>query len=318
MQCRRFTEPFCTEILSNMIRIGTCTWTEKTLIQSGEFYPGDVRTAEGRLRYYASRFDTVEVDSTYYAIPDRKNTSLWVDRTPENFVFHIKAFGALTGHGIDTKTLPKDIFNILPIKDKAENRIYIKEAFLLRTIADRFREALHPLQRVNKLGVMVFHYPPWFHYGTRNMDYILACKEFVQGLPVAVEFRHGSWLTSDVKDSVFHFLTTNQITYIPADEPQYGNLATIPFVPQLTTDIAYFRFHGRNRENWLKKGVETSLRYAYLYSDNELKEFTPSIRNVDKRAKVTYAMFNNCHGGFAMRNAMRLKEITVSQGDQSQ
>ena len=294
-----------------MIRIGTSSWTEKTLIQSGEFYPCDVKTAEGRLRYYASQFDTVEVDSTYYAIPDRRNTSLWVDRTPENFVFHIKAFGALTGHGIDTKTLPKDIFNILPIKDKAENRIYIKEAFLLRTIADRFREALHPFQRVNKLGVMVFQYPPWFHYGTRNMDYILACKEFVQGLPVAVEFRHGSWLTSDVKDSVFHFLTTNQITYIPADEPQYGNLATIPFIPQLTTDIAYFRFHGRNRENWFKKGVETSLRYAYLYSDNELKEFTPSIRNVDKRAKVTYAMFNNCHGGFAMRNAMRLKEITA-------
>jgi uncharacterized protein YecE (DUF72 family) len=301
-----------------MICIGTCSWTEKTLIQSGEFYPGDVKTAEGRLRYYASQFDTVEVDSTYYAIPDRRNTSLWVDRTPENFVFHIKAFGALTGHGIDTKTLPKDIFNILPIKDKAENRIYIKEAFLLRTIADRFREALLPFQRVNKLGVMVFQYPPWFHYGTRNMDYILACKEFVRGLPVAVEFRHGSWLTSDVKDSVFHFLTTNQITYIPADEPQYGNLATIPFVPKLTTDIAYFRFHGRNRENWVKKGVETSLRYAYLYSDNELKEFTLSIRDVDKKAKVTYAMFNNCHGGFAMRNAMRLKEITVSQGDQSQ
>ena len=318
MQYRKRIESFCTEILSNMIRIGTCSWTEKTLIQSGEFYPGDVKTAEGRLRYYASQFDTVEVDSTYYALPDRRNTSLWVDRTPENFVFHIKVYGALTGHGIDTKTLPKDIFNILPVKDKAENRIYVKEAFLLRAIADRFREALHPLQRVNKLGVMVFQYPPWFHYGTRNMDYILACKEFVQGLPVAVEFRHGSWLTSDIKDSVFHFLTTNQITYIPADEPQYGNLATIPFVPQLTTDIAYFRFHGRNRENWLKKGVETSLRYAYLYSDDELKEFTPSIRNVDKRAKVTYAMFNNCHGGFAMRNAMKLKEITVSRGDQSQ
>ena len=301
-----------------MIRIGTCSWTEETLIQSGEFYPGDVRTAEGRLRYYASQFDTVEVDSTYYAIPDRRNTSLWVDRTPENFVFHIKVYGALTGHGIDTKTLPKDISNMLPVKGKAENRIYIKEAFLLRAIAERFREALYPLQRVNKLGVMVFQYPPWFHYGTRNMDYILACKELVQRLPVAVEFRHGSWLTSDVKDSVFHFLTTNQITYIPADEPQYGNLATIPFVPKLTTDIAYFRFHGRNRENWLKKGVDTSLRYAYLYSDGELKEFTPSIRNVDRKAKVTYAMFNNCHGGFAMRNAMRFKEITVSQGDRSQ
>ena len=214
-----------------MVHIGTCSWTEKSLIQSGEFYPQDVKTAEERLRYYTSQFDTVEVDSTYYAIPDRRNMSLWVDRTPENFVFHIKVYGALTGHGIDTKTLPKDIFSILPEKDKAENRIYIKEAFLMKTIADRFKEALHPLQKANKLGVMVFQYPPWFHYGTRNMDYILTSKELVGRLTMAVEFRHGSWLTSDVQDSVFHFLTKHQITYIPADEPQYGSLATVPFIP---------------------------------------------------------------------------------------
>ncbi len=292
-----------------MIRIGTCSWTEKSLIQSGEFYPEEVKTAEGRLRYYAGQFDTVEVDSTYYAIPDRRNTSLWVDRTPENFVFHIKGYGALTGHGIDPNTLPKDIFSILPEKDKTGNRAYVKEPFLLNTIADRFREALYPLQKANKLGVLVFQYPPWFCYSTRNMDFILTGKELMGRLSTAVEFRHGSWLTPDVQDSVFHFLTKHHITYIPADEPQYGNLATVPFIPHLTTDIAYFRFHGRNRENWLKKGVETSLRYAYLYSDKELKEFISPMNNISKRAKVTCAMFNNCHGGFAMRNALRLKEM---------
>jgi uncharacterized protein YecE (DUF72 family) len=113
------------------------------LIQSGEFYPRAVRTAEGRLRYYASNFDTVEVDSTYYAIPDMRNTSLWVDRTPENFIFHIKVYGALTGHGIDPWTLPKDIFNLLPDKDKTEKHVYIKEPHLLQVIADRFNEALY-------------------------------------------------------------------------------------------------------------------------------------------------------------------------------
>ncbi|MBE0426875.1 MAG: DUF72 domain-containing protein [Nitrospirae bacterium] len=112
-----------------------------------------------------------------------------------------------------------------------------------------------------------------------------------------------------MQDSVFHFLTKNQITYIAADEPQYGNLATVPFIPNVTTDIAYFRFHGRNKENWLKKGIETSLRFAYLYSDEELKEFVPSVRDVNKRARVTYVMYNNCHGGFAMKNALRLKEL---------
>ena len=296
-----------------MIRVGTCSWTEKTLIQSGEFYPKTVKTAEERLRYYAGSFDTVEVDSTYYAIPDMKNTALWSDRTPEDFIFHIKAYGALTGHGIDPKTLPKDIFNLLREKDKTGKYVYIKDPPLLQVIADRFREALAPLNGVNKLGVLVFQFPPWFQYKTANMDYMLKSKELMQGLSVAVEFRHGSWLTSDHRDSVLQFLRKHQLTYIPADEPQYGNLATIPFLPDVTTEIAYFRFHGRNRENWLKKGIETSLRFAYLYSDKELEEFVPSIQGADKKATVTYAMHNNCHGGFAMKNALRLKELLAEK-----
>jgi uncharacterized protein YecE (DUF72 family) len=135
----------------------------------------------------------------------------------------------------------------------------------------------------------------------------------MQGLPVAVEFRHGSWLEPDRLDSIFAFLREHQLTYITADEPQYGNLATILFLPDVTTEIAYFRFHGRNKENWLKRGIETSLRFAYLYSDEELKEFIPSIKSVDKRSRVTYAAFNNCHGGFAMKNALRLKELLASK-----
>lgn len=296
-----------------MIQIGTCSWTEKTLIQSGEFYPKSVKTAEGRLRHYTSYFDTVEVDSTYYAIPDKRNTYLWVDRTPENFIFHIKVYGALTGHGIDPKTLPKDIFNLLPEKDKSEKHVYVKESFLLKNIAERFREALTPLIKSQKLGVLVFQFPPWFQYKARNLDYMLTCKELMQGLPIAVEFRHGSWLEPDKLDSVLHFFRKYQLTYITADEPQYGNLATVPFLPNATTDIAYFRFHGRNKDNWLKKGIETSLRYAYLYSDDELKEFIPSIQRINKRTKITYAMFNNCYGGFAIRDAITLKELLATK-----
>jgi uncharacterized protein YecE (DUF72 family) len=88
---------------------------------------------------------------------------------------------------------------------------------------------------------------------------------------------------------------------------------TVPFVPKLTTDTAYFRFHGRNRENWLKKDIETSLRFAYLYSDGELKEFIPTIESLGKSTKQVYCMFNNCHGGFAMKNAMKLKELAGEQ-----
>jgi uncharacterized protein YecE (DUF72 family) len=292
-----------------MIRVGTCSWTEKTLIQSGEFYPKSVRTAESRLQFYSAQFNTVEVDSTYYALPTKSYAYLWAQRTPDKFVFHVKVYGALTGHAIDPRTLPPDIRSELPEKDKAEKYIYVKEPGLLRVIANSFIEALHPLMSVGKLGLLVFQFPPWFIYKSENLDTILKFKGMIGRNLMAVEFRHGSWYAPNVRENVFHFLRKNQIIHVVADEPQFGTQATVPFVPQTTADIAYYRLHGRNRENWLKKGVETSLRYAYLYSDEELKEFIPHIQTSAKLSKVTYVMFNNCHGGFAMRNAERMKAL---------
>ena len=291
-----------------MIHIGTCSWTEKSLIKSGEFYPKKVMTSEDRLKYYASEFNTVEVDSTYYAIPNADNAYAWAERTPDNFVFHIKVYGALTGHGVDPKTLPGDIRRSLPEKDRDQKHIYIKDPSLFKTVAERFIESINPLAESDKLGIMVFQFPPWFHYKTANLDSILKRKELMQDLPLGVEFRHGSWFAPDKKDSVLKFLREHQLTYITADEPQYDTQDTIPFLPDVTTDIAYFRFHGRNKENWLKKGIETSLRYDYLYSDDELKGFMPAVIGTARRAKTTCVMFNNCHGGFAMRNALRLRD----------
>ncbi|MBZ0156008.1 MAG: DUF72 domain-containing protein [Alphaproteobacteria bacterium] len=292
-----------------MIRVGTASWVEKTLVESGEFYPREVSTAEERLRFYAGRFTTVEVDSTYYSLPSMRNASLWVARTPGDFIFHIKAYGALTGHGIDPKTLPKDIRGRIPVGEQGKRYIYIKDSGLLKEIGQRFREALLPLTGAGKMGVLVFQFPPWFLYKTSNLDYLLACKELMGELPVAVEFRHGSWLAPNRAEPVFRFLEENGLSYITTDEPQFDSFATIPFLPRATTDIAYFRFHGRNKENWLKKGIDTSLRYDYFYSDDELKGFIAPLRKIDTQVKVTYALFNNCHGSSAVRNARRMKEM---------
>jgi uncharacterized protein YecE (DUF72 family) len=291
-----------------VIRVGTCSFAEKSLIRSGEFYPPEAKTSEARLRYYASHFDAVEVDSTYYAVPDPRTTWLWDVRTPLGFIFHIKAYGALTGHAIDPRTLPKDMRGFVS-QTGSDRSTYIKERESLKLIGKLFTDALDPLRRAGKLGLMVFQYPPWFVHNTANMDFILFSLELVGGLPLAVEFRHGSWLSPRNASSVFDFLTKHGITYVIADEPHYGSLATVPFLPWVTTDTAYFRFHGRNKENWLRKNIETSLRYAYEYSDPELQEFIPAITQADKETKTTYAMFNNCHRGNATRNAGRLKQM---------
>jgi len=286
------------------IHVGTCSWAEKTLIASGEFYPKGTTSAEERLRYYASRFDTVEVDSTYYAIPATRTAELWAARTPENFIFHIKAYGALTGHGINPQTLPKSLREMLSSSDRVKRTIHVADPSLLKDVADAFAASLQPLRSAGKLGVLVFQYPPWFWYKKENLDYILKCRELMGSMPLAVEFRHGSWLTHYHAENTLKFLRENGITYVTTDESQFGRLATAPFLPAVTTDIAYLRLHGRNKRTWLKKGIETSLRYDYLYSGEELKEFAGAAAGLSLKAGMAYIMFNNCHGGFAVQNAL--------------
>jgi uncharacterized protein YecE (DUF72 family) len=141
------------------------------------------------------------------------------------------------------------------------------------------------------------------------MEQLLFGRELMAGFSLAVVFRHGSWLSPARAREVLTILERHGLAYVVADEPQYGTLATVPFLPAVTTDTAYFRFHGRNRDNWLRRGIATSLRYAYAYSDEELKEFIPALGEADRQAKQTYAMFNNCFRGNATTNAERLKVL---------
>lgn len=291
------------------IRIGTCSWTEKSLIASGEFYPKGISSAEERLRYYASHFDTVEVDSTYYAIPAPRTAELWVERTPADFTFHIKAYGALTGHGMDPHTLPKVLQELVPAADRGRQSIRITDQDLLHAIAEAFTASLAPLRESGKLGQLVFQYPPWFWHKQANLEQILIDQELMGGLPLAVEFRHGSWLSEQHRKQVLVFLQQHRICYVTADEPQYRSMATVPFLPAVTADVAYVRLHGRNSENWLKKGVETSDRYDYLYSGEELASFARVARELSATARLVYVMFNNCRAGHAMRNALELARL---------
>jgi uncharacterized protein YecE (DUF72 family) len=299
-----------------VIRIGTCSWAEKSLLASGEFYPPGTGTAEKRLRHYARFFNAVEVDSTYYAIPLRSTAERWAERTPDDFVFHVKVYGALTGHGVNPRTLPKEVAAELPDADLRKTMLYLREPSVLGELFRRQAEALAPLKEAAKLGLMVFQFPPWFHHSAASLRQILDCRERMAPLPVAVEFRHGSWLAAEHREETFRFLEDNGLTYIIADEPQYETLATVPFVPRVTSDTAYFRFHGRNTRNWFRKGIETSLRYDYLYSDDELRGFLPALRDARDQAKDTHVMFNNCRGSFAVRNALRIREL-VEGGEEA-
>lgn len=250
------------------------------------------------------------MDSTYYAIPSEKVTGLWAERTPENFTFHIKAYSALTGHPVDTRGMPLPVRDVMSKESFKDRWVRINDEEALSLCFRMFESALRPIKDAGKLGVLVFQFPPWFLPMKKNYDYILKCREYLPDEKLAIEFRHISWLVGRTKDQTMKFLRENNLTYISVDEPQFPT--SPPAVAEATSNIAYIRFHGRNKENWFKKGIPTVERYNYLYSKDELREWVDKIKKLSGLAKIIYAMFNNCHGNKAIVNAMELREMLLS------
>src|SRR5512136_1513084 len=204
------------------ILVGITAWTEPTLISGGRFYPPQVRTAEARLQYYASQFPIVEVDSTYYALPNERTSGLWVNRTPERFIFDIKTFRLFTQHQTPLIALPKDIRGALPAVLKDKKNVYYQDLpeEMTTNLWHRFAQALLPLDSAGKLGVVLFQFPPWFLPSDRELEHIAHCQEVLSQYRLAVEFRHASWTNEKNLERTFSFLHERNLAYVCCDEPQ--------------------------------------------------------------------------------------------------
>ncbi len=290
------------------ILVGTCSWTDPTLIKSGRFYPASAKSAETRLRFYASQFRLVEVDSTYYSMPNEATARLWVERTGADFIFDIKTFRLFTMHPTPTVSLPKDIREALPKNSAEEKNIYQKNLPLevVNELWGRFEKALLPLDSAGKLGVVLFQFPPWYYPGDEQREYILSCKEKLRQYQIAVEFRHNSWANDKNKERTLAFLRDNKLPFVCVDEPQ-GFRSSVPPVAETTSDISLVRFHGRNRETWEKQGIGPAERFNYLYSEEELHEWTPKIKGLADKTKQCHVLFNNCHEDKAVANARQMR-----------
>jgi len=290
------------------ILIGTCSWTDPTLIESGRFYPSPSLSAEARLRYYASQFPIVEVDSPYYALPSERTSGLWVERTGDNFIFDIKAFRLFTQHPTSPASLPRDIRQALPPKIGDKNSLYYRDLpeNLLQETWHRFQQALLPLDSSGKLGVVLFQFPPWFYYGERQCSHILSCQENLPQYTIAIEFRHNSWLNEKNIEHTLSFLRRHNLPFVCVDEPQ-GFPSSVPPLAAATSDIALVRFHGRNRETWEKKDIGPAERFNYRYTREELAEWVPRIKELAAKTHQLHILFNNCHQDKAVVNASQIR-----------
>ena len=292
------------------VRFGTASWTDPTMTVPGVFYPEGASTPEERLKHYASQFSMVEVDATYYALPYKRMAESWVERTPKDFIFDIKAHALMTGQPTEVGRLPKAIKEELPSELKEKKRIYRKDMpkELLDAVYQQFRDALHPLLDSDKLGAVLVQFPKWVFPSNEARELILETRERL-GLPITVEFRHGSWFNEKNAERTVRFLQDNKIPYVAVDEPQGFKSSVPPVVVATNEELAVFRFHGRNKENWEKKEISPSERFRYLYDEDELADWTPKIASVATSTKQTHVVFNNCYSNYGTTNAREAAKL---------
>ncbi|MDQ6873833.1 MAG: DUF72 domain-containing protein [Actinomycetota bacterium] len=287
------------------IRVGTASWTDKTLLASG-WYPDDVTTPAERLAYYAKQFPLVEVDSTYYTPPNERNSDLWAARTPPGFTFNIKAFSLLTQHPTRPTALYKDLR-----PEGATKNLYLKdlEESVVDSVWERFLSALEPLHAAGKLGALLFQFPQWFPIGKTNKHYILECKRRCEPYRICVEFRNKTWMSEDNRAETLDFLTSYALPYVCVDMPQ-GHASSVPPVVAATADLAVVRFHGHS-DNWTSRDIYQ--RFGYLYSEAELEQWKPKVQSLAEQARETHVLMNNCYRNYAQTNARQLADLLTSE-----
>jgi uncharacterized protein YecE (DUF72 family) len=300
----------CHPLRVGTLLIGTTSWTEKTLLDSGLFYPPSAKSAEARLRFYAEQFPIVEVDSSYYGLPSERNSALWARRTPPGFVFDVKAFRLFTLHQTPLDALPAEVRERLGKIDK-KNVYYDDLPSEARDdLWERFRSALGPLRDEGKLGAVVFQFPPWVMSRRSNLEHVLECARRLPGDAIAVEFRNKTWFDPDHAERTLAFEREHGLANVIVDEPQ-GFTSSIPAVWEVTTpSLAVVRLHGRNRDTWEKKGLATAAeRFDYRYSSGEMKTLAGPIAELGGRARTVHVLFNNCYRDHAQANAAELAEM---------
>jgi uncharacterized protein YecE (DUF72 family) len=294
--------------------VGICSWADPALIEDGSFYPRLSMSAEGRLRYYASVFDVVEVNAGYYAIPDVLTVRRWVERTPPGFTFHVKAYALLTGHHPRPQTLPADVRRLLPLGARHTRRGEVDAAAFPPEARDAALRLLHaaltPLIEAGKLGYVLFQLAPWVRYSPARLDDLATLPERLPGCTVAVEFRDRSWFPDRAAETLA-VLRQAGLAHVVVDGPDTVN--AVPRVPAVTARTAVLRLHGRNAQGWLRqlRGEEPAVRekYDYLYSQGELQALLPEVQALAREAEEVFISFNNNNRAYPVQNALMMKAV---------
>ena len=280
--------------MSGRVVVGTSSWADPGFV--AEWYPQGM-PARDRLAWYAERFELVEVNSSFYAVPEVSTVMRWAQVTPARFTFDYKLHKLLSRHSAEVESLPPEL------RDGAETtgrgRVKLTPEI----------EAVAPLEEAGKLGALLLQLTPAFAPGKHELDEIAPLIERLAPRPVAVEFRHRGWVRDKRADETFAWLSEHGVAFVAVDAPPGEEVSIMPPVDAVTRDdLAYIRCHGRNTEGYLK-GKSVAERFGWEYTDEELEEIKQRAETMAEDAVSVHVAFNNNRGRDAPTSARRFRQL---------
>jgi uncharacterized protein YecE (DUF72 family) len=285
------------------ILVGTSSWADPGFVE--EWYPQGL-PAKDRLPFYAERFRVVEVNSSFYAVPERDTVGRWARITPDNFTFDVKLHRLLSRHAAQLKELPPEIRGDVEVGPRG--RVHLTPE-LQDEMVRRVKHACEPLDKAGKLRAYLLQLTPAFAPGKNELEELDPIIEGLAPHPVAVEFRHRAWVRDKRVEDTLSYLSERRAAFVCVDAPRDDQVPIMPPVDAVTRDdLAYMRLHGRNAEGYLH-GKTVAERFAYRYSDHELEEVAGRVNSLAEQAGEVHTLFNNNRGDDAPTSAQRFMSL---------
>jgi uncharacterized protein YecE (DUF72 family) len=288
------------------ITVGTSSWADPGFVE--EWYPPGL-AARDRLPWYAERFDAVEVNSTFYALPGEATVRRWAEVTPPSFSFDVKLHRLLSRHSAGLESLPPDLREAASTTGRGRVRL---DDGLEARLAERTLATVGPLVDSGKLSSFLLQLSPAFAPREQELEELASLLETLAPHPVAIELRHRAWVSPRRVEQTLAWMSDHHAVWVSVDAPRGKQVTIMPPVDAVTRDgLAYLRAHGRNLEGYVR-GRSVAERFAYRYSDEELREIVGRARELAEQAGTggdVRLMFNNNRGSDAPVAAQRAVEL---------
>ena len=284
------------------ILVGTASWSDPGFV--AHWYPKGMRARE-RLGWYAQHFEMVEVNSTFYSVPDPRLVERWCATTPDQFTFDVKLHQLLSRHSTSAKFLPPNLQKRAEIDGKGKVKFTPE---LEEAVIGAFLPSMSILRDAGKFGVLLLQLSPAFSPRKHELSELEPLIDLLRDYRLAIELRNRNWAMGDQLRATMDFLREHKVSFVNVDAPAADHFTIMPpDMNEITNPgLAYLRLHGRNARAYLT-GKTVAARFNYDYNDDEIAEVANRSKRFAGEAREVHVVFNNNALDYAPRAAARLR-----------